>query len=240
MTMVEKTNSAIDIKVLAFDVFGTVVDWHGSIAREIDAMNLPVDGDRFAMAWRAGYVPAMQKVVSGELAWTRLDDLHRIILDKLLAEFKIKHLNESQKNELNHIWHQLDAWPDTVQGLHRLKSRFTICTLSNGNLSLLTNLSKHAALPWDCILSAEIFKKYKPAPETYLGVATTFDVYPDQVLMVAAHQSDLDAAAQCGLQTAYIHRPLEYGSSQNKESVAHAGNSFHARDINHMADILGC
>jgi 2-haloacid dehalogenase len=238
--MVEKTNSAIDIKVLAFDVFGTVVDWHGSIAREIDAMNLPVDGDRFAMAWRAGYVPAMQKVVSGELAWTRLDDLHRIILDKLLAEFKIKHLNESQKNELNHIWHQLDAWPDTVQGLHRLKSRFTICTLSNGNLDLLTNLSKHAALPWDCILSAEIFKKYKPAPETYLGVAKTFNVYPDQVMMVAAHQSDLDAAAQCGLHTAYIERPLEYGSSQTKENMAHPGNTFDAKDIMHLADLLGC
>lgn len=240
MTMVEKANSAIDIKVLAFDVFGTVVDWHGSIAREVNAMNLRVDGDRFALGWRAGYVPAMQKVMSGELGWTRLDDLHRLILDKLLAEFKIKHLNETQKNELNHIWHRLNPWPDTVQGLQRLKSRFTICTLSNGNLNLLTNLSKHAALPWDCILSAEIFKKYKPAPETYLGVANVFDVYPDQVMMVAAHQSDLDAAALCGLQTAYIERPLEYGVSQNKTMIAHPENTFHATNIMHLADLLDC
>ncbi|MES2047055.1 MAG: haloacid dehalogenase type II [Pseudomonadota bacterium] len=240
MTMVEKTNDAIDIKVLAFDVFGTVVDWHGSIVREVDAMNLSVDADRFALAWRAGYVPAMQKVMAGELGWTRLDDLHRIILNKLLAEFKVKHLKESQKIELNHIWHRLDAWPDTVHGLQRLKKRFTICTLSNGNLGLLSDLSKHAALPWDCILSAEIFKKYKPAPETYLGVAKIFDVYPDQVMLVAAHQSDLDAAALCGLQTAYIQRPLEYGDSQKKESVEHPGNTFNAKDIMHLADLLGC
>lgn len=240
MTMVEKTNNAIDIKVLAFDVFGTVVDWHGSIAREVDAMNLPVEGDRFALAWRAGYVPAMQKVMAGELGWTRLDDLHRLILDKLLAEFKIKHLKETQKNELNQIWHRLDAWPDTVQGLQRLKKHFTICTLSNGNLSLLTDLSKHAGLPWDCILSAEIFKKYKPAPETYLGVAKIFDVYPDQVMLVAAHQSDLDAAALCGLRTAYVERPLEYGSSQKKELASVSGNTFHATSIMHLADLLGC
>ncbi|MDO9192622.1 MAG: haloacid dehalogenase type II, partial [Undibacterium sp.] len=194
--MIKKENDVNGIKVLAFDVFGTVVDWHGSIAREVDAMQLRVDGDRFALAWRAGYVPAMQKVMSGELAWTRLDDLHRIILNKLLAEFKIKHLTETQKNDLNRIWHRLDAWTDTVQGLQRLKTAYTICTLSNGNLGLLTNLSKHAALPWDCILSAEIFRKYKPAPETYLGVAKVFDVYPDQVMLVAAHQSDLDAAHQ--------------------------------------------
>ncbi len=240
MTMVEKTNDETNTKVLAFDVFGTVVDWHGSISREINAMHLSVDGDRFALAWRAGYVPAMQKVMSGELGWTRLDDLHRIILDKLLAEFKIKHLNETQKTELNHVWHRLDPWPDTVQGLQRLKTRFTICTLSNGNLGLLANLSKHAELPWDCILSAEIFKKYKPAPETYWGVAKVFDVHPDQVMLVAAHQNDLDAAAQCGLQTAYIERPLEYGTSQNKDVIAHPGNTFHARDIMHLADLLAC
>lgn len=238
--MIKKENDVNGIKVLAFDVFGTVVDWHGSIAREVDAMQLRVDGNRFALAWRAGYVPAMQKVMSGELAWTRLDDLHRIILDKLLAEFKIKHLTETQKHDLNRIWHRLDAWTDTVQGLQRLKTAYTICTLSNGNLGLLTNLSKHAELPWDCILSAEIFRKYKPAPETYLGVAKVFDVYPDQVMLVAAHQSDLDAAHQCGLKTAYIERPLEYGPTQKKEIVTHPDNTFHARDIMHLADLLGC
>ena len=244
MTVIEKANNAADnsanIKVLAFDVFGTVVDWHGSIMRAVEAMELRVDSNSFALAWRSGYVPAMQKVMSGELGWTKLDELHRIILDKLLAEFKIKHLTETQKTELNHIWHRLDAWPDAVQGLTRLKTRFTICTLSNGNLGLLTNLSKHAGLPWDCILSAEIFRKYKPAPETYLGVASVFEVYPDQVLMVAAHQSDLDAAAQCGLQTGFIHRPLEYGSEQKKERVTQLENSYSADCITQLADLLGC
>ena len=240
MTMRETANNNANIKVLAFDVFGTVVDWHGSIMREVDTLGLQVDSNRFALAWRAGYVPAMQKVMSGELGWTRLDELHRIILDKLLAEFKIKHLTETQKTELNHIWHRLNAWPDVVQGLTRLKSRFTICTLSNGNLGLLTNLSKHAGLPWDCVLSAEIFRKYKPAPETYLGVANVFDVYSDQVMMVAAHQSDLDAAAQCGLQTAYIERPLEYGSEQKKEYVSQAENNYHAKSITQLADLLAC
>ena len=240
MTMVETANNTANIKVLAFDVFGTVVDWHGSIMREVDAMQLQVDSSRFALTWRSGYVPAMQKVMSGELGWTRLDELHRIILDKLLAEFKIKHLTETQKMELNRIWHRLDAWPDAVQGLTRLKTRFTICTLSNGNLGLLSNLSKHAGLPWDCVLSAEIFRKYKPAPETYLGVANVFDVYPDQVMMVAAHQSDLDAAAQCGLQTGYIDRPLEYGSEQKKESVSRFENNFNAESITQLADLLDC
>lgn len=238
--MIKKVNNADNIKVLAFDVFGTVVDWHGSIAREVDAMQLRVDGDRFALAWRAGYVPAMQKVMSGELGWTRLDDLHRLILDKLLAQFKVTHLTETQTGELNRIWHRLDAWVDTVQGLQRLKAHYTLCTLSNGNLGLLCNLSKHAALPWDCILSAEIFKKYKPAPDTYLGVAKVFDIYPDEVMLVAAHQSDLDAAHQCALKTAYIERPLEYGANQKKEIVATPANTYHAKDIMHLADLLGC
>lgn len=238
--MVNKTSETNGIKVLAFDVFGTVVDWHGSIAREINAMQLGVDGDRFALAWRSGYVPAMQKVMSGQLGWSTLDELHRIILDKLLAEFKIRHLKETQKDDLNHIWHRLDAWTDAVQGLLRLKTAYTICTLSNGNLGLLTHLSKHARLPWDCILSAEIFKKYKPAPETYLGVAKVFDVYPDQVMLVAAHQSDLDGAHRCGLKTAYIERRLEYGAGQKKEILHNPDNTYHARDIMHLADLLGC
>ncbi|MDO8650983.1 MAG: haloacid dehalogenase type II [Undibacterium sp.] len=234
------TEQTRQIKILAFDVFGTVVDWHGSIAREIDTMALGIDGNRFALAWRAGYVPAMQKVMSGELGWTRIDELHRMILDQLLAQFQITHLTEVQKQHLNHVWHRLDPWPDTVKGLQRLKTAYTICTLSNGNLGLLSNLSKHAGLPWDCILSAEIFHKYKPAPEAYLGVAQIFDVVPEQVMLVAAHQSDLDAARHCGLQTAYIERPLEYGASHSKDISVHPDNTYHARDILQLADLLGC
>ncbi|HTD04235.1 haloacid dehalogenase type II [Undibacterium sp.] len=228
-----------DIKILAFDIFGTVVDWHGSIAKEVDAMRLPVDGDQFALAWRAGYVPAMQRVMSGELGWTLIDDLHRLILDQMLIDFKLTDLNEEQKRHLNKVWHRLTPWPDSVDGLHRLKAGFTICTLSNGNIGLLSNMAKNAGLPWDCILSAEVFKAYKPDPATYLGVSQVFDVPPEQVMLVAAHQSDLDAARACGLKTAYIERPLEYGS-KHKDVSADPRNTFHARSLTELADLLGC
>ena len=172
-----------DVRILAFDVFGTVVDWQQSIAREVSAMKLGVDPDQFALAWRAGYQPAMQRVASGELGWTLIDDLHRMILDDILAKFGVLHLSEEQKRNINRVWHRLDPWPDSVEGLQRLKKNFTICTLSNGNIGLLTNMAKRAGLPWDCILSAEIFRKYKPDPATYLGVARVFDVAPSEVML---------------------------------------------------------
>ncbi|SFH61591.1 2-haloacid dehalogenase [Collimonas sp. OK307] len=229
-----------DIKVIAFDVFGTVVDWHKSIMREICLMNLDVDPDKFALAWRAGYMPAMQQVMSGELGWTSIDDLHRMILDDLLAKFNVTHLREDQKRHLNKAWHRLEAWPDTVTGLRRLKSQYTICTLSNGNIGLLANMAKHASLPWDCILSAEVFHKYKPDPATYLGVANIFDVEPGEVMLVAAHQDDLAHARACGLKTAYIERPLEYGPSQIKDVSPHASNTLHAKDLVELASVLNC
>lgn len=231
---------ANNIGILAFDVFGTVVDWHQSIMREVRSMNLDVDPDRFALAWRAGYVPAMQKVMSGQLGWTLIDDLHRMILDDLLDTFKVTHLSDEEKRHLNKAWHRLDAWPDTVAGLTRLKSRYTICTLSNGNIGLLANMAKRAALPWDCILSAEVFRKYKPDPATYLGVAQVFDVAPGEVMLVAAHQDDLAHARAAGLKTAYIERPLEYGLSQQKDVSANPDNTFHAKDLIQLAELLGC
>jgi 2-haloacid dehalogenase len=228
------------IKVLAFDIFGTVVDWHGSIAREVDAMELGVDGGEFALAWRAGYRPAMGRVMSGELGWTLIDDLHRMILDEILVKFGITNLTEPQKRHLNKVWHRLDAWPDSVAGLTRLKTKFTICSLSNGNLGLLTNMAKRAGLPWDCVLSAEVFKAYKPDPRTYLGVAKVFDLSPAEVMLVAAHQDDLAAARGCGLQTAYIERPAEFGAARPKDVSPHADNSFHAQNLLALADALGC
>jgi 2-haloacid dehalogenase len=228
------------IKILAFDVFGTVVDWHQGVMREVRSMNLGVDPDKFALAWRAGYMPAMQKVMSGQLGWTSIDDLHRMILDDLLDTFHVTHLNEGQKRYLNKAWHRLDAWPDVVAGLTRLKSRYTICTLSNGNIGLLTNMAKRAALPWDCILSAEVFRKYKPDPATYLGVAQVFDVTPDEVMLVAAHQDDLAHARAAGLRTAYIERPMEYGPSQKKDISAHPDNTSHAKDLIELASLLNC
>ena len=228
------------LKVLAFDIFGTVVDWHGSIGAEVDAMGLGVDGNSFALAWRAGYQPAMQRVMRGELGWTRIDDLHRLILDELLARFKISHLSEADKRHLNHVWQRLDAWPDSVDGLRRLKSRYTICTLSNGNISLLTAMAKRAGLPWDCILSAEVFRKYKPDPATYLGVADVFGVAPPEVMLVAAHHDDLAGARACGLRTAYIERPQEFGAMQPKDVSPDPLNTLHAKDLAALADVLGC
>ena len=227
-------------KVLVFDIFGTVVDWHGSIAKEVNAMGLHVDGGEFALAWRAGYQPAMKRVMSGELGWTLIDDLHRMILDEILTKFKITHLSEADKRHLNKAWHRLDAWPDSVAGLTRLKTKFTICTLSNGNLGLLTNMAKRAGLPWDCILSAEVFRAYKPHPSTYLGAAKVFDLAPGEVMLVAAHQDDLAAARDCGLQSAFIERLHEFGANQPSDVSPNAANTWHATNLVTLADQLDC
>ena len=227
-------------KILAFDVFGTVVDWHGSIAREVDAMQLGVSGSDFALAWRAGYQPAMHRVRSGELGWTRIDELNRMILDDVLAQSGIRHLDEAQKRHLNRVWHRLDPWTDSVEGITRLKAGHIVCTLSNGNLGLLTNMAKKAALPWDCILSAEVFRAYKPDPATYLGVVSTFDVTPGEVMLVAAHHDDLAGARACGLLTAYIERPVELGAAQPKDVSPRDGNTLHCRSIVDLAEKLGC
>ncbi|MBC7471598.1 MAG: haloacid dehalogenase type II [Ramlibacter sp.] len=227
-------------RILAFDIFGTVVDWHGAIAREVDALQLGVSGDAFALAWRAGYQPAMQRVRSGELGWTRIDELHRIILDELLQRFGIHHLNEEARRHLNRVWHRLDPWPDAVAGITRLKAHHIVCTLSNGNIGLLTDMAKRAGLPWDCILSAEVFRAYKPDPATYLGVAATFDAAPHEVMLVAAHHDDLAAARGCGLLTAYIERPLEFGAAQPKDVSPQAGDTLHCTSLGDLADQLGC
>ena len=226
--------------ILAFDIFGTVVDWHGSITREVATLYPQVDADAFALAWRSGYQPAMQRVRSGELGWTLIDDLHRLILDDLLPRFGLTELTEAQKQHLNKVWHRLDPWPDTVAGLTQLKAKHTLCSLSNGNIGLLTNMAKRAGLPWDCVLSAEVFRAYKPDPATYLGVARVFDVAPSDVMLVAAHQDDLAAARACGLRTAYIERPLEFGAKHPKDVSPDAANSFHAKSLVHLAEQLGC
>jgi 2-haloacid dehalogenase len=226
--------------ILVFDIFGTVVDWHGSIAGEVQALYPQVDADAFALAWRAGYQPAMQRVRSGELGWTLIDDLHRLILDGLLPRFGLAHLGESERQHLNRVWHRLNPWPDAVQGLTRLKTRHTLCTLSNGNIGLLTNMAKRAGLPWDCILSAEVFRAYKPDPAVYLGAAKIFDLPPEQVMLVAAHQDDLAAARACGLATAYIERPLEFGAAHVKDVSPDVANTWHARDLVDLAAQLGC
>jgi len=229
-----------DVEVLAFDIFGTVVDWHGSIVRDLATLHPQVDGDAFALAWREGYRPALARVMSGELGWTLIDDLHRMILDQILPRFGLEGLHEEARRHLNRVWHRLDPWPDAVEGLLRLKRKYILCSLSNGNLGLLTRMAKRAGLPWDCVLSAEVFRAYKPDPATYLGVARVFDLPPQRVMLVAAHHDDLAGARACGLHTAYVERPLEFGAARLKDVSPQAANDLHSRSLLDLADQLDC
>ena len=205
----------VDPKALIFDVFGTVVDWRGSVIRDLEELgvdkDLDADWPAFADAWRDRYAPSMDRVRRSELPWTRLDDLHRASLEELLDEFSVEGFSQEEKDHLNKVWHRLDPWPDAVEGLKRLKERYIIAPLSNGNVSLLTNMAKRAHLPWDLILSAELVRHYKPDPETYLSAPDLLDLRPEEVMMVAAHVNDLRAARENGLRTAYVPRPLEFG-----------------------------
>ena len=232
------------IKALTFDVFGTVVDWHGSVAREVRALakakSLRLNAVKFTDAWRAGYRPSMDKVRSGALPWTKIDVLHRMILDDLLAQFKISDaLTEEEKADLNRVWHRLKPWPDAVRGLKRLKSKYIISTLSNGNTGLLVNMAKQADLPWDCIFSSETFRHFKPDPEMYLGAADALDLKPGEVMMVASHKHDLRAAAQNGLKTAFIKRPHEYGRNKNPDLASEPEFTYNADDFLDLAQQLG-
>jgi 2-haloacid dehalogenase len=230
------------IKVVAFDVFGTVVDWRSSVIAEGEQLGkikrLSIDWAVFADAWRATYRPSLDRVQSGELPWTKLDVLHRTALESILKQFEVVNLSEAEKDHLNRVWHRLKPWPDSVAGLQRLKVRFVITTLSNGNISLLTNLAKHAGLPWDCILSAENVRRYKPDPETYRLVPALFDFKPEEVILVAAHEYDLQSAQRHGLRTAYLHRPLERGPAQ-AATIPPAGKyDFIATNLLDLADQL--
>jgi 2-haloacid dehalogenase len=231
------------VKALTFDVFGTVVDWRGTIIREGTAFGTTHGLDRdwasFADAWRAGYQPAMDKVRRGELSWTSLDALHRLILDELLVKFDMTGLSEDDKDHLNRVWHRLTPWPDSVAGLTRLRTRFIIATLSNGNVALLTNMAKHSGLPWDCILSAELARHYKPDPEAYQTAASLLGLQPAQVMMVAAHKNDLRAAQAVGLQAAFVPRPLEFGPERTVDTTPDPAFDVHASDFGDLARQLG-
>jgi 2-haloacid dehalogenase len=230
-------------RALAFDVFGTVVDWRSSIIRELEEFGrnhgLQQDWPRFADDWRAGYAPAMDRVRRGELPWTRIDDLHRMILEELLGAAGVTSICVEDVDELNRAWHRLDPWPDTVPGLTRLKEKFTITTLSNGNMSLLTNMAKRAALPWDCVISAELFHHYKPDREAYLGCADLLDVAPEQLMLVAAHPGDLRAARAAGLRTGYVARPLENGPGREPHRIGPDEFDNTATDFVDLAVQLG-
>jgi len=231
------------VKALVFDVFGTVVDWRGSIIREMKTLArstaMQFDPADFADAWRDGYQPAMAKVRSGELGWTKIDDLHRMILDDLLVRFDMRGLDEARIEHLNRVWHRLKPWPDSRPGLKALKKHRVIATLSNGNVSLLVNMAKHGGLPWDCIFSGESFHHYKPDPETYLGACEWLSLAPGEVMMVAAHKSDLFAAKACGLATAFVPRPLEHGPGRKQDLKPERAFDINAKDFPDLARRLG-
>jgi 2-haloacid dehalogenase len=232
----------VAVKALFFDVFGTLVDWRTSIAREAEAMLAPrgfsLDWLAFADAWRGEYQGALEEVRAGRIPFCKLDVLHRRNLDRVLTRFDIA-LGEDERRQLNLAWHRLDAWPDVSGGLHRLKRRHRIAPLSNGNISLMVDLARRNDLPWDAILGAEIAGDYKPKPRVYLAAAAALDLEPSECMMVAAHTNDLMAAAALSLHTAHIARPNERGPGRGEAAPAHPVD-FAARNLEHLADQLGC
>jgi 2-haloacid dehalogenase len=232
------------VKALTFDVFGTVVDWRSSLIREAEAVLQPrradLDAARFADAWRGLYQPSMEAVRSGKRPWTRLDDLHRESLDTLLVDFGVDGLSPTDVGHLNRAWHRLDPWPDAVPGLVRLRRRYVLATLSNGNVALLVNMARRAGLPWDAILGAEVARRYKPDPEAYLVTADLLGLTPSECLMVAAHNGDLAAASAVGFRTAFVPRPAEHGPGQTRDVRAERDWDVVAENFVDLARRLGC
>ena len=229
-----------EVKVFAFDVFGTVVDWRSSIAREAASLVCEtIDPGTFADAWRARYQPAMEACRSGARPYTRLDLLNRETLDDLLAALGIA-ADEATRVDLAMAWRRLDPWPDAVAGLTRIKARFPIVTLSNGNIALTLEMARRAGLPWDTILGAEATGVYKPLPGAYLGTADILGIAPGELCLVAAHHSDLAAARAVGLKTAYVDRPMEYGGAPAPDAHFAQDWDWSATSITDLATQLGC
>jgi len=233
---------ALPIKALFFDVFGTVVDWRNSIARESKVILSPLghwlDWTAFADAWRGEYQPGMEEVRSGKLPFSKLDLLHRRNLERFIPRFGLKNLPDNVLAELTLAWHRLDAWPDVPAALARLKTKYMIAPVSNGNISLMVDLARRNNFPWDAILGAEVAGDYKPKPGVYLAACKALDLKPEQCMMVAAHSNDLAAAAQCGLRTAHTARPDEYGPDTGERAPT-VPVDFAAKDLAGLADALG-
>ncbi len=240
---IARAQAAVSPKALIFDTFGTVVDWRGSIIAEGavwgKAKGLTIDWGRFADRWRAGYGPSMDRVRKGELPWTKLDVLHRMILEDVLKEFKITGLTEEEKDQWNRVWHRLKPWPDSVAGLTRLKKKFIIAPCSNGNVALITNMAKNAGLPWDVILGAEVARHYKPDRETYLTAVDLLGLKPEETMMTAAHRGDLMAARSFGLKPGFIHRPNEYGPTRKPDTASPGDFDVVSSDMVDLAAKLG-
>jgi len=233
------------VKALVFDVFGTVVDWRTSLINDFTdwsrTRGITADWTALVDGWRAVYAASMDEVRKNpERGYVILDVLHRRSLEKLIAQLGITGLDDADLHHLTMGWHRLHPWPDSVAGLKRLKAKYIISPLSNGNVALLTNMAKFASLPWDLVMSAELFAHYKPDPETYLGAAKLLCLRPDEVMMVAAHNHDLKAAQKLGLKTAFVARPTEYGPLQKYDFEARGDWNIVAKDFGGIAEAMGC
>jgi len=231
------------LKALTFDTFGTVVDWRSSIVRDFTAFGkargIDADWTRLIDEWKTAYRPGMDAVRTAAWPWTTVHGIYRAKLDELLPRYGLARLTSEDRDHLTRAWHRLDPWPDAVSGLERLKQRYIISPLSNGDVACLANMAKRAGLPWDLILCAEIFRHYKPDPETYLGAIQLLGCVPHEVMMVAAHNYDLRAARSHGMRTAFVARPTEYGPNQASDLKAEEDWDIVARDFNELADKLG-
>lgn len=234
-----------EIRALTFDVFGTVVDWRASVIEEGQALGrrhgFETDWESFADEWRRdGYTEGMRRVREGELPWMNVDQLHRIKLDEMLRNRQIDVLNEEAINEFNRVWHRLKPWPDVADGLDRLRTKFVVASLSNGNMSLLTNMAKNGGFAWDCVLSSEITGAFKPDPKCYLGAADLLGFAPGQVMMVAAHNGDLRGSQAVGFKTALVRRPEEFGPGRSPDLEPDPSFNLAADDFLDLAQRLGC
>ncbi len=233
------------VKAVLFDTFGTIVDWRSSIAREStllananDIANF--DGDGFARAWRAGYRPGMAEVTAGKRPWISIDVIHRERLDEILPQFGLSMLTEVERDHLNRAWHRLTPWPDSVAGLQRIKSKYLISPLSNGSVVLLSTMAKRAGIPWDFIFSSDMHLAYKKNPVVYRNAIRLLGMAPDEIMMIAAHNADLEAARNEGMRTGYINRPTEYGVDQTVDFEATSDWDIIANSVEEVADALGC
>ncbi len=233
-----------EVKALLFDVFGTVVDWRGSITREMNSFgvthNIDKDWQQFALDWRALYQPAMENIRSGNRGYVKLDELHRENLALLVDGYGLSHLDAHQLNHINRVWHRLQPWADTLPGMYRLRKNFVLASLSNGNVELIVAMAKHSAIPWDMVLGSETAQGYKPQDKVYLHSAQMLGLKPEQCMMVAAHNDDLKAARLLGFKTAYINRPYEYGDAQTDDFEAQESWDIIGDSMTEIADALDC
>ncbi|OZG30595.1 haloacid dehalogenase, type II [Williamsia sp. 1138] len=227
------------LKVLAFDTFGTVTDWHSGVSAALCDQFPGIDGSALARDWRRTYSPALAEVEAGTRPWTLLDDLHREALERLLRDRGVVDATAQQIDAAVHAWHTIPGWPEAAESLHRLRTRYTVCALSNGNVALLSEMAKRNNFGWDVIGGADLWRHYKPAPEVYLGLAELMQVEPREMMMVATHASDLEAARACGLRTAYVARPREWGPEVKDESI-NPLDDHHVAGMDELATQLGC